>query len=73
MDDERDYAEEAYWRDYCQPCGASPCNWDGKPDGFHADRCEGCGQATSDWRDVGLFCSDDCLQAHISQLAMEVR
>ena len=37
MDDQRDYAEEAYWAAYCQACGASPCTWDGVPDGFHAD------------------------------------
>ena len=36
-DDDRDLVEEAYWRDYCQACGASPCGWDGTPDGFHAD------------------------------------
>jgi len=35
--DERDYAEEAYWREFCIPCGDSPCTWDGQPDGFHAD------------------------------------
>ena len=37
MDDERDFEEEAYWRDFCQACGASPCTWDGLPDGFHTD------------------------------------
>ena len=37
MDDQRDYAEEAYWREFCQACGASPCAWDGEPDGFHDD------------------------------------
>ena len=36
-DDQRDYAEEAYWRDFCEACGQSPCAWDGTPDGFHAD------------------------------------
>jgi hypothetical protein len=36
-DQQRDYAEEAYWRNYCQACGASPCGWDGEPDGFHTD------------------------------------
>jgi hypothetical protein len=37
-DEHRDYAEEAYWRDYCQACGDSPCGWDGvTSDGFHTD------------------------------------
>ena len=36
-DDERDYEEEAYWRAFCDPCGTSPCGWDGRPDGFHTD------------------------------------
>lgn len=36
-DDQRDYAEEAYWRSYCDACGGAPCTWDGVPDGFHAD------------------------------------
>jgi hypothetical protein len=34
-DDGRDYAEEAYNRDFCDACGSSPCTWDGVPDGFH--------------------------------------
>jgi len=38
MDDQRDYEEEAYWRAFCNACGASPCIWDGTPDGFHAER-----------------------------------
>lgn len=37
MEDQRDYAEEAYWRDFCDACGVSPCMWDGQPDGFHAE------------------------------------
>ena len=37
MDDQRDYQEEAYWRAFCDPCGQSPCGWDGTPDGFHTD------------------------------------
>ena len=36
-DDQRDYAEEAYWREFCGACGDSPCTWDGRPDGFHTD------------------------------------
>lgn len=36
-DENRDLAEEAYWRAFCIPCGTSPCDWDGTPDGFHAD------------------------------------
>lgn len=24
-DDSRDYAEEAYWREFCPACGVSPC------------------------------------------------
>jgi len=38
--DERDYAEEAYWRAFCPACGASPCTRDGRPDGFHTDEQE---------------------------------
>lgn len=34
---ERDPAEERYNREFCIPCGTSPCGWDGKPDGFHTD------------------------------------
>ena len=50
-DENRDYDEEHYWREFCVPCGASPCTWDGTPDGFHADEpgpqgpaamCAGC-------------------------------
>lgn len=36
-DENRDLAEEAYWRAFCGACGASPCTWDGTPDGFHTD------------------------------------
>ena len=36
-DDERDYEEEAYWRAFCDPCGTSPCGWDGRPDGSHTN------------------------------------
>jgi hypothetical protein len=36
-DQQRDYAEEAYNRNFCPACGASPCTWDGEPDGFHTD------------------------------------
>ena len=35
--DDRDMQEEDYWRDYCQACGNSPCQWNGQPDGFHTD------------------------------------
>lgn len=24
-DDHRDYDEEAYWQEFCPPCGTSPC------------------------------------------------
>lgn len=34
-DEQRDYAEEKYLREFCVPCGTSPCGWDGQPDGFH--------------------------------------
>ena len=34
-DDERDYAEEAYWRAFCPACGTSPCE---SEDGHKADR-----------------------------------
>jgi hypothetical protein len=37
MDEQRDYAEEAYNARFCQACGTSPCGWDGQPDGFHTD------------------------------------
>ena len=37
QDQQRDRAEEAYWHRFCIPCGASPCTWDGRPDGFHTD------------------------------------
>jgi hypothetical protein len=36
-DQERDFAEEKYNAEYCDPCGVSPCEWDGAPDGFHTD------------------------------------
>jgi len=35
--EQRDPAEERYNREFCIPCGASPCRWNGEPDGFHAD------------------------------------
>jgi hypothetical protein len=57
-DQQRDYAEEAYNRDFCIPCGASPCTWDGQPDGFHTDEpadaeaetgtCANCGCGTAE-------------------------
>lgn len=34
---ERDESEERYNREFCIPCGGSPCTWNGKPDGFHTD------------------------------------
>jgi hypothetical protein len=37
QDQQRDPAEERYNREFCPACGTSPCGWDGKPDGFHAD------------------------------------
>ena len=37
QDQERDYAEERYNAEFCPACGASPCGWDGRPDGFHTD------------------------------------
>ena len=36
-DQQRDYDEERYWREFCQACGTSPCGWDGRPDGFHTE------------------------------------
>lgn len=35
--EQRDAAEERYNREFCVPCGISPCDWDGEPDGFHTD------------------------------------
>ena len=35
--EQRDSREERYNREFCDACGTSPCQWDGKPDGFHAD------------------------------------
>lgn len=37
MDQERDYDEERYNREFCPACMTSPCGWDGEPDGFHDD------------------------------------
>jgi hypothetical protein len=35
--DERDEAEEAYWREFCPGCGVSPCQLpDGETDEFHS-------------------------------------
>ncbi len=36
-DQQRDYGEERYNAALCPACGASPCEWDGRPDGFHTD------------------------------------
>ena len=35
--EQRDPDEERYNREFCIPCGMSPCTWDGRPDGFHTD------------------------------------
>ena len=37
IDVEVDYAEIGYLAAFCGACGTSPCEWDGKPDGFHTD------------------------------------
>jgi len=39
-DEQRDYSEEQYNGNLCPACGASPCTWNGIPDGFHADEPE---------------------------------
>lgn len=36
-DKQRDPAGERYNGEFCPACGDSPCTWDGRPDGFHAD------------------------------------
>lgn len=38
--EQRDFAEERYWREFCAACGTSPCGWDGRPDGFHTEFTE---------------------------------
>ena len=30
QDQQRDFAEEAYWRAFCPECGTSPCAVDGE-------------------------------------------
>lgn len=49
QDQQRDADEERYLGEFCPACGASPCTWDGQPDGFHTEtepitEFECCGQ-----------------------------
>jgi hypothetical protein len=42
QDQQRDFAEEAYWRAFCPECGTSPCAVDGEHSGDDPEPVDDC-------------------------------